>query len=169
MSLLSSPDPRWPRAAEAEIARWLDTVPGLVTVHHIGSTAIPGMPAKPVLDLLPIFTDAEARDAAREAVERLGYEWLGEYGLEGRAYARMDDPKTGRRLVQSHAYPDGHSAIRRHLAFRDALSGNAALRAGYASVKGACAALHPDGGVEYGVCKSAWIERVEARALERRK
>lgn len=167
MSLISPPDPTWPEQAEVEIRRWFASVDGLVTVHHIGSTSVRGLPAKPVLDLMPVFRDATARDSARDAIEALGYDWLGAYGLEGRVYARLDDPATGCRQVQAHSYVQGHPDIRRHLAFRDALRDNAALRAGYASIKGACAARHPDGGPDYGTCKSAWIDKVESRALER--
>ena len=167
MSLLVAPDPDWPRRAAEECGRWHEAVDGLKDVHHIGSTAIAGMPAKPVIDLMPVFEDVAAQTAAQEAVESLGYAWLGAYGLEGRSYARLDAPETGVRLVQAHGYAHGHPDIKRHLAFRDALRANAALRAGYASVKGSCAARHPEGGAGYWACKSAWIDKTEALALER--
>ncbi|MEO9824929.1 MAG: GrpB family protein [Paracoccaceae bacterium] len=168
MSLLVAPDPAWPKRAVTEIERWLEAVDGLTTVHHIGSTSILGMPAKPIIDLLPVFENEPAQHAAQTAVEAMGYEWLGAYGLEGRSYARMDDADTGVRQVQAHCYALGHADIARHLAFRDALRDNAALRAGYASIKGACAARHPEGGAAYGACKSDWIDKAEARALARR-
>ncbi|NNE87426.1 MAG: GrpB family protein [Silicimonas sp.] len=167
MTFLVAPDPDWPNRAAREIARWKSAVKGLKTVHHIGSTSIPGMPAKQVIDLLPVFEDEKAQKAAQNAVEALGYEWLGTYGLEGRAYARLDDADSGVRQVQSHCYAEDHPDIRRHLAFRDALRSNGVLRAGYASVKAACAARHPEGGAAYGTCKSEWIDKTEARALER--
>ncbi|MEO9684983.1 MAG: GrpB family protein [Tateyamaria sp.] len=166
MSLLVAYDASWPAMAQAEAARWRENVMGLVTVHHIGSTAIPGMPAKSVIDLLPVFADAAAADAAQSAVETMGYEWMGPFGLEGRRYCRNFDPDTGQRRVHAHAYVQGHAGILRHLAFRDALLGNAPLRVAYASVKAACAGRHPDGGVGYQDCKSAWIAKTEARALE---
>lgn len=167
MNLLSAPDPRWTQRAATEIARWQSGVGGLIAVHHIGSTSVPGLPAKPVIDLLAVFADADTQADAKDAIVALGYDWLGEYGLEGRSYARMDDPLTGVRRFHAHGYAEGHPDVRRHLAFRDALRKNAALRAGYTSVKAACAARHPDGGPDYGACKSGWIDQVEARALER--
>ena len=166
MSLLVAYDPSWPAKAQAEAERWRSNVAGLISVHHIGSTSIPGMPAKPVLDLIPIFKDESAADLAQDAVEAMGYEWMGTFGLEGRRYCRAHDPDTGARHVHAHAYVQGHADIRRHLAFRDALCANAALRVAYASVKAACAARHPDGGEGYQTCKSAWIAKTEARALE---
>lgn len=165
MSVIVAPDPAWPGRAKDEIHRWEGHVEGLAAVHHIGSTSVPGLPAKPVIDLLAVYRTDVDRDKARPAVEALGYEWLGEYGLKGRAYVRKDDPDTGRRAFQVHGYAQGHPDIARHLAFRDALRKNPALRAAYASVKGACAARHPDGGAGYGACKSGWIDKVEARAL----
>lgn len=147
----------------------MDSVSGLVAVHHIGSTSVPGLPAKPVLDLLPVFESADARDGAEGIVTTLGYEWMGPYGLSGRAYARKSDPETGRRLVHAHGYVEGHPDVRRHIAFRDILRQNAALRAAYTSVKAACAARHPDGGPSYGSCKALWIDKTEAIALERMK
>ena len=168
MSLLAPPDPGWSEMAGDEAMRWRDTVPGLVAVHHIGSTSVAGLPAKPIIDLLPVFKGEAERDAAADAVRLMGYEWLGEFGLPGRAYARLSDPETGIRRFHAHGYPEGHADIRRHLAFRDALRENAALRAAYTSVKAACAARHPEGGAAYGDCKSGWIDKAERRALERK-
>lgn len=168
MSLISAPDPAWPAQAQAEAERWRVTgMQGLVTIHHIGSTSVPGLPARPVIDLLPVFRDINAGDAARTHVEELGYEWLGEFGLPGRRYARRDDPRTGKRLVQAHCYTVGSPEITRHLAFRDALRDNAALRAAYTSVKAKCAAHHPGDSDGYGDCKSDWIDKIERTALER--
>ena len=141
----------------------MNSVPGLLDVAHIGSTSVSGLPAKPVLDLLPVFESDRARLEARRAIEALGYDWRGAQGFSGRSYARRNDAP----FVHAHGYTQGHPAIRRHLALRDALRDNAALRAAYTSVKAACAARHPDGGPDYQGCKSAWIDKAEARALAR--
>ena len=166
MSLIAPPDPTWPAQAKAEKARWFQAVDGLEKIHPIGSTSVPGIPAKPVIDFLCVFDRAASQLAARPAVEALDYEWLGEYGLGGRAYARKFDHENGRRLFHAHCYATNHPDIRRHLAFRDALRGNAALRAAYTSIKAACAARNPEGGRLYGECKSRWIDKTEALALE---
>jgi GrpB-like predicted nucleotidyltransferase (UPF0157 family) len=167
VSLLAAYDATWVAQAAEEGARWRRAVAGLITVHHIGSTAIPGMPAKPTLDLMPVFADDAAADAAQKAVEGMGYQWMGEHGLPGRRYGRLIDPDSGHHLVHAHAYVQGHADIRRHLAFRDALRANAPLRVAYSSVKAACAARHPDGGAEYGSCKASWIDKTETRAMEK--
>ncbi|WP_282051760.1 GrpB family protein [Phaeobacter inhibens] len=166
MSLVVAPDPTWPTQAQAEADRWSDSgVDGLIEVHHIGSTAVPGLPAKPIIDLIPVFESEAAMDTARPIIEALGFEWLGEFGLPGRRYCRYDDPETGKRQVQAHCYVEGSDEITRHIAFRDALRANAALRAGYAAIKGKCAALHPGDMHGYGDCKSDWVQKIEAHAI----
>ncbi len=158
----------WSDFAEAEIDRWKTALgDALLEVHHIGSTAVPGLAARPVIDLLPEF--ALPMDDHRAAVEAMGYDWLGEYGLAGRRYCRRDDPESGRRQVQAHCYALHDPAVRRHLAFRDALRADPLLASGYESRKRHCASLHHDDSVAYGDCKSGWIDTVEARALGGRK
>ncbi|MEX0284041.1 MAG: GrpB family protein [Paracoccaceae bacterium] len=168
MSVLSPYDPTWPDTAQAEIRRWKNAnLAGLIAIHHIGSTSVPGLPAKPIIDLLPVFDSMESCESARNPLETLGYEWMGEFGLPERRYVRLSDPETGKRRIQAHCYTVGSEEITRHLAFRDALRSNPTLRAGYTSVKSRCAALHPGDHAAYGDCKSDWIAKVEAKALER--
>ena len=167
MSLLVAPDPDWPRQAQCEADRWRSAkLDGLIAIHHIGSTAVPGLPARAIIDLLPVFQNLECCDRSRQALEDLGYDWLGEFGLPGRRYLCRDDPATGQRLFQIHCFAANAPDIRRHLAFRDALMHNPPLRAAYTAQKAHCAARHPQGGRDYGNCKSSWINRVEQKALE---
>lgn len=167
MSLIVAPDPDWPVQAQAEADRWRSlALEGLVTIHHIGSTSVAGLPAKPIIDLLPVFETVEACESGQARIETLGYEWMGEFGLPGRRYVLRNDPDTGKRLFQAHCYAIGSSEIDRHLAFRDALRVNAALRAAYSSVKACCAALHPGDHQAYGACKAGWIDKAETKALE---
>jgi len=159
-------DPAWVRLAKAE-ASALHAALGdnLLAVHHIGSTAIAGIRAKPVIDLMPVVRDPALLDANRFALEALGYRWWGELGLPGRRYCTRDDPASGKRLVQLHAYAQGARDIVRHLAFRDCLRRQPALAGEYEREKLRCQRLHPDDSHAYGDCKSDWIRNIEARAL----
>ncbi|WP_249119455.1 MULTISPECIES: GrpB family protein [unclassified Bradyrhizobium] len=122
---LKSHDPKWASKAEDEgqaLAARMGAC--LLNVHHIGSTAIPDIHAKPILDLMPVVTSLAELDERKPHIETLGYEWWGEFGLPGRRYYTKSDPDTGRRLVQLHCYARGSPEITRHLAFREYLRGH---------------------------------------------
>jgi GrpB-like predicted nucleotidyltransferase (UPF0157 family) len=159
-------DPAWAENARQEAARLTAAIGEvIVTVYHIGSTAIPGVRAKPILDLMPIVLSLAEFDNSRSVVERLGYSWRGEYGLPGRRYCTFNDPQTARRKVQLHCYERGSSEIMRHLAFRDYLRSYPDLACEYDDLKGRCRDLHPLDSHAYTDCKDAWIRRIEAQAL----
>lgn len=162
-------DPRWPELAEAEAQRLRAAVPAIITVHHIGSTAIPGVRAKPIIDLMPVVRDLAELDRAQHAVEALGYGWWGELGLPGRRYCTLSDPGNGRRLVQLHGYAQGSPEIERHLAFRAHLRKRPDVARAYEQEKQRCARLHPEDSYVYSTCKHDWIKAVEAQALAARR
>ena len=159
-------DPVWSIQAQDEAMRIATAVGGVViAVHHIGSTAIPGIRAKPILDLMPVVVDLEEFEKARSTIEGLGYAWWGEYGLPGRRYCTWDDPPTGLRKIQLHSYECGSPEISRHLAFRDYLRARPDLAREYEAEKCRCQALNPLDSHAYSDCKNAWIRRIEANAL----
>ncbi|WP_082479173.1 GrpB family protein [Methylobacterium sp. Leaf102] len=163
---LANHDPHWLAAALAEASVLHDALgSALLFVHHVGSTAIPGLRAKPILDLLPVVRSLCEMDLRKTNLEQIGYDWWGEFGLPGRRYATKNEPSTGRRLVQLHCYAIGAPDIDRHLAFRDHLRKRPEVVAAYEIEKARCRALYPDDSHAYGACKSAWIEAVETAAL----
>lgn len=159
-------DPSW--ATMARVAG--DALRGalgnvLVAVEHIGSTSIPGIKAKPIIDLIPLVSSLHELDARSARVTALGYEWRGEFGIAGRRYCPLNDPQTGKRLIHAHFYEQGAGEIERHLTFRDYLRAHADEGRAYEAQKQRAAALHPDDSLAYNDAKDAWIKGCEARAL----
>ena len=158
--------PNWAVRAEALIAELRAAAPGVfVAVHHVGSTAVPGLMAKPVIDLLGETGDLAMIEAARPALEGLGFRWRGENGVAGRRYFTRDDPDTGARGVHLHVYAAQDPALAWHLAFRDRLRADPATAAAYAREKARCAALHPDDSGAYAASKKAWTDGVAGEAV----
>jgi GrpB-like predicted nucleotidyltransferase (UPF0157 family) len=157
---------QWAKMARAEIACLREALGDvIVCVHHVGSTSVPGIVAKPIIDLLPVVSDLGNLDLSMPRVKSLGYECLGEFGLPGRRYCRRNDPVTGKRAYQLHFYAHGSHEIDRHLAFPDYLRAHPLIAADYEAEKRRAAALHPDNTLDYNDAKNAWIKRVEQDAI----
>jgi GrpB-like predicted nucleotidyltransferase (UPF0157 family) len=138
--------------------------PALVGVYHIGSTAVPGIAAKPVIDLMPLVTDLAELDQRRGCVESLGYGWHGEYGISGRRYCTLSDDHDNR-IVQLHFFKSDSPHAVRHLAFRDYLRSHPEIARAYEAEKRRARELHPDDSHAYSDEKSAWIRIAETKAL----
>ena len=163
---LAPHDPQWSVRAAALIAALQAAAPGVFrALHHIGSTAVPGLGAKPVLDLLGEAGSLAEVDAARAALARLGWRGRGENGVAGRRYFTMDDAATGARAAHLHIHATGDPIIAWHLAFRDRLRAEPATAAAYEGEKARCAARHPGDSAAYAACKKAWTDGVAAEAV----
>ncbi|WP_230374420.1 GrpB family protein [Pontivivens ytuae] len=156
-------DAEWPAAFAREVARIAPAFgEGLVAIHHIGSTSVPGLAAKPILDMLPEVTDIAVADAAAERLEVLGYEGLGAYGIPGRRYFRRT--VAGRRTHHMHAFATGSDGLKRHLALRDYLRAHPDEAAAYGALKLRLASEVPDMEA-FMDGKDAFVTALEARAL----
>lgn len=136
-------DPSWPeefRRLETAYQRALGPV--LLRVEHVGSTAIPGIAAKPILDIdLVLATDADF-PAVKAGLERLGYRHNGDQGIPGReAFKRLDAEaphgEGGGHWMAHHLYVcvEGCRELLRHTAFRDYLEAHPEAAAEYESLK----------------------------------
>jgi GrpB-like predicted nucleotidyltransferase (UPF0157 family) len=160
-------DPAWLEIAARESKRLREALgDALVVVHHIGSTSVPHLRAKPIVDLMPLVTSLYALDARREAVEALGWSWGGEMGIAGRRYGVLVDTATGRRVAQMHAFTEAWPDVARHLHFRDYLRAHDDEARAYEGVKLRARELHPDDVLAYNGAKAEWIRACEKRAGE---
>ena len=156
----------WADMAKAEGARLKAALgDNLQTVHHVGSTAIPGIMAKAIVDLLPVVRSIETLDTQEEIVRGLGYKWHGEFGLEGRRFCTWADPATGKRIYQLHFFTKDNPNGTRMVDFRDYLRAHPFIAKAYEMEKIRAASAQPDDTTLYNAEKNDWIKRTEADAV----
>ena len=135
----------------------------LVDIHHIGSTSVVGLKAKPIIDIMPVVKDINQIDRLKEQMEELGYEALGEYGISGRRYFRKGGYDRTHHL---HVFAHGCGNIGRHLTFRDYLRAKPDIASRYSELKAELASHHPNDIIAYMNGKDAFVKDIEKKALE---
>jgi len=156
-------DPAWARRFPGEARRLLEVFAGVVLdVHHIGSTAVPGLVAKPILDMMVVVRGLDGVDAARPAAEAAGYRWLGEHGIAGRRYLTRDGGAEAD--VHVHTFAVGDPNVERHLDFRDYLLCHTEHAARYGRLKRDLAERYATDRVAYTDAKTAFVRETEALA-----
>ena len=161
-------DPRWPAEFQAEADRLVTALrtPSF-TIEHVGSTAIPGLGGKPVVDIMLGAPSLSALDQRRPAIEGLGYEF------QPHQAAAIPDRRffvkcvRDRRAFHLHAVQAGSAFWLEHLAFRDRLRGDPGLAAAYHRVKADLAKCYRHDREAYTSGKSAFIATLLS-SVERR-
>ena len=147
----------WPATFEFHRERIADALGAVALgIDHIGSTAVPGLAAKPVVDMLLVVRDSADEDAYLPAMERAGY------------VLRVREPdfeehrmfRTPERDVHVHVLSAGSPEIERYLRFRDALRGAPFLRARCQALKQALAAQERQDMNDYAAAKSRMVETI---------
>jgi GrpB-like predicted nucleotidyltransferase (UPF0157 family) len=158
-------DPTWKLEFEAEAKRIALALGDLVVdLHHIGSTAIPGIFAKPIIDVLLEVDHIDELDERTSDMEELGYEAKGEFGIPGRRYFRKNDV-SGERTHQVHAFEVESLEIKRHLAFRDYMIAHPEVAQMYSELKLRLARKYPNDIEGYMDGKDSFIKKHESRAI----
>lgn len=149
-------DNKWPEMFEAE-SLLIKTLLGGVAkdIHHIGSTSVPGLSAKPVIDILLEVSDIDELDTYNSAMARAGYIARGENGIPGRRYFIKGGDQ---RSHQVHAFAVGDIQVLRHLAFRNYLRKNRDIAGKYAEIKHSAALLSSNDAHRYSALKANFIE-----------
>lgn len=158
-------DERWQEMFQQEAHRLRAVFgPLLVDIHHIGSTSVSGLKAKPVIDMMPLVTDITQVDQLTEQMATLGYKGFGEWGIPGRRYFHKggDDHRTH----NVHVFQADHSdAVDRHLAFRDYLCAHPDTAWEYGELKARLAQQFPNDIYGYMDGKDSFVKQVERTAL----
>ena len=154
----------WSDAFAVEAAHVAAALGGnVIAIYHVGSTAIPGIYAKPIIDLLVEVKNITNVDRRSSAMESLGYCVKGEYGIPGRRYFSKDKSE-GIRTHHVHAFEVGSTQIERHLAFRDYLIAHPEDAQRYSDLKRRLAQEHPHDIEAYMDGKDAFIKDVDHKA-----
>ena len=160
-------DPRWPEEfgkirAELEDALKACSSRFRLRIEHVGSTSVPGLAAKPVIDLDLVIPSMEAFHAVKDALEQAGYRHEGDLGIPSREAFRYDGKP---HLMKHHLYvcPEDSPELRRHLTFRDRLRSRPDEAEEYGRIKTEAAARYPEDMDAYIAAKSPFIETVYRR------
>lgn len=157
-------NPEWSLKYEEEKTRITEILKdNCIAIYHIGSTSVPGLAAKPIIDIMAVVRSLEKADAASDDFTRIGYEYLGEFGIAGRRYLRKGGVE---RTHQIHIFhmDDWHNIVR-HLAFRDYLCSHEKARETYAALKKGLAESFPYDIDGYCDGKEKFVQDMEKQAL----
>lgn len=157
-------NPDWPNMFQQEAERWANILEELlVASHHIGSTSVPGLAAKPIIDIILEVTSLKVLEQKQREVKALGYNCKGENGIPGRLYFQRGGAE---RTHHVHAYLNRDSNIKRHLVFRDYLRNHIDIAKQYAELKRDAANLCNGEPEIYCQMKDSFVHKHERIALK---
>ena len=151
-------DPNWPDFFQKEavlIKEALGT--NCIAIEHTGSTSVPGLPAKPIIDMIPIVRNILEVDRCSKAMQALGYEIKGEHGMLFRRFFHKPTHNI-------HVYEEGHGEIERHINFRNWLRTHEEDKMRYANLKQELAKKFSTDIVSYCTGKEDFVMSIDAKA-----
>jgi len=158
-------DPNWARHYQDEANALCELLgSAALRIHHMGSTSIPNIPAKPIIDILLEATSLNALDETIARLVTMGYEARGEYGISGRRYFKKNS------IAQIpafhlHCYEASSYEIKRHLAFRDYLRCKPDIAQQYADIKIKLSDENGRLAPEYQMKKKPFVDGIALEAL----
>ncbi|MDO5506612.1 MAG: GrpB family protein [Pseudoxanthomonas suwonensis] len=152
----------WPRMFEQERERLLAALPAGFVIEHVGSTAVPELAAKPIVDMLLGASRLEAVDAVLPVLAGLGYDYRPEHedAFPDRRFLAW--PMTRPRRFHLHGVRIGGEFWQSHLAFRDRLRADTGLAGEYGTLKQRLVQAFGDDRAGYTAAKSPFIQQVLA-------
>lgn len=150
-------DEMWPTLFENERTLLQMTLGKVISrIHHIGSTSVPGLSAKPVIDILIEVANLEELDSLNQAMEGVGYTVRGENGILNRRYFTKGGNQRSHHI---HAFATGDAQIIKHLAFRDYLIKHNDVAIQYALMKKSAMLLCENDSHRYSIYKADFIQK----------
>lgn len=150
-----------------EAKRLKSAMPETVKIHHIGSTSVPGLAAKPIIDMIMEVENIERVDGWNERFIELGYIVKGENGISRRRYFIHGTEE--KRSYHLHVFEKGNPEIVRHLAFRDYMMAHCEEVETYATLKKELTEKYTYDGALYTEGKNEFVRNVDEKAKEWRK
>jgi GrpB-like predicted nucleotidyltransferase (UPF0157 family) len=159
-------NPKWREMFNIESSRVIEALSkNVVAIHHIGSTAIPHIYAKPIIDLLVEVQDIAKVDEQNRSMELLGYEVMGEFGISGRRFFRKNNQE-GIRTHHVHTFTAGSAQVKRHLAFRNYMITHPEDAQSYSELKRSLAREYPTNIDAYMDGKDGFIKEIDKKAAQ---
>lgn len=147
----------WSEAFLLERERLLKVIgEDILDLQHVGSTSIPSLPAKPILDIAILVEDFEEAFSTIAPMESLGYQYRGEHGISRRHYFTRGEPRTH----QVHMFEQASKDWQDILLFRDTLRAQPALAILYGEKKAALAKMFPEDRNSYQSAKGPIVEEI---------
>lgn len=157
-------NPNWPDQFQEEASQIKPIFSdNFVAIHHIGSTSVPGLAAKPTIDIILEVKNIELVDKCNEPMEKLGYEAWGEYNIPGRRFFVKGDVKRTHHL---HTFQVGSPEIARHLYLRDYLKSHPDDAKEYADLKIKLALQFSHDRRSYVKNKQDFVTALEKKAID---
>jgi GrpB-like predicted nucleotidyltransferase (UPF0157 family) len=155
-------DAAWPARFEDEKTRIAaalrDLSDGIVAIEHVGSTAVNGLAAKPIIDIMLGVRDLSIGERCIHPLEAIGYDYRGEAGIPGRLFFRKGQPRSHHLHMVRH----GSEFWERHILFRELLRRRPDLAAEYGALKKKLAIKYRTQRLEYTDAKTPFIEQALA-------
>lgn len=156
-------NPLWPKLFVVEHTLLNKTLGEVVLgIHHIGSTSVPGLAAKPIIDILIEVTSVTILDTLQSEMISIGYQPKGEFGIVGRRYFWKGNDNHTHHI---HAFASGDPNLKRHVAFRDYLCNYPNIIKEYAELKKSLARTCNNDINQYCEGKDVYVKRIESLAL----
>jgi GrpB-like predicted nucleotidyltransferase (UPF0157 family) len=161
-------NPEWPRwFAQIQALLYRNLAGSYYSIEHVGSTAVPGMTAKPIIDIDVVQREGMF-DEIRQRLEALGYFHNGDQGVPEREVFKLEDDSLRSVLPVHHLYvcPPDSAELRRHMAFRDYLRANPSAVEQLSALKLVVAAQVGEDSDAYKQGKAWLVEELLAAALQ---